>query len=205
MAGLAGMGRILGPLAGRIPVIGQSLRGIVGGASGATALQTAGGVVRNVAGFGLPGVAGTAARGFTAFTLGSGLLGASGRLLGGGSGDSGGRELMGGAFATGAQGGQSGDLLGQMLAQQGGIITRVWEANGVPFARLDYPGSSRRSRILYQRRDGSIGSYVPQRMIVLSRNPRVKDLSRAAKRIDKLTQSVVKAPRLTKKARDRMK
>jgi len=206
-AALAGLGRLAAPLAGRLPGIGGSLRGLLGGGGVGAATGALGGAARSIAGLGLPGPAGSAARAFGAFTLGSAALGAGTRVLGGG-GDSPapGRELMGGAFASaGAQlGAGGGDLLTQMLASQGGIITRIWEANGTPFARLDYPGSSRRSKILFQRRDGSIGSYVPQRMIVLSRNPRAKDLAKAAKRIDRLTRSVVKAPKQTRAAADRM-
>lgn len=103
------------------------------------------------------------------------------------------------------QGGDQGMLSG-ILAAQGGMITKVWQPTETSpiFAKLDFPGSNRRSKIIFQRRDGTIGTYTPQKMIVLSRNPRVRDLARATKRIDALTQSVVKMPVQTRRSKKRM-
>jgi hypothetical protein len=97
-------------------------------------------------------------------------------------------------------------MLAGILAAQGGMITKVWQPTETSpvFAKLDFPGSNRRSKIIFQRRDGTIGTYTPQKMIVLSRNPRIKDLAKAATRIDKLTQSAVKIPRQTKRSKKRM-
>jgi hypothetical protein len=86
------------------------------------------------------------------------------------------------------------------------MITKVWQPTETSpvFAKLDFPGSNRRSKIIYQRRDGTIGTYTPQKMIVLSRNPRVRDLAKAAKRIDNLTKSVIKVPVQTRRSKKRM-
>jgi len=195
------------PLLRGLPGV-SSLIGRFGGGAGTTAAGTAlrgvGGAYRNLAGFGLPGVAGTAARGFTSFSLGTAALGAAKNLLGGGGG---GPFEPAGFQAAGLQ--QFGDgqgMLQGILAAQGGMITKVWQPTDTSpiFAKLDFPGSNRRSKIIFQRRDGTIGTYTPQRMIVLSRNPRVRDLAKAAKRIDSLTSAVVKLPVQTRRSKKRM-
>lgn len=194
--------------ASRLPVVGGVLSRGLGstplGTQAGQALRTSGGVIRNVAGLGLPGPAGTAARAFTGFTLGTSALGAGQRLLGGGSQE--GPALPPGFAGGGVFGGDNEGMLAGILAAQGGMITKVWQPTPTSpvFAKLDYPGSKRRSKILFQRRDGTIGTYTPQKMIVLSRNPRVKDLARAAKRIDKLTQSAVQMPKQTSRSKKRM-
>jgi len=191
----------------RIPGIGGTLSRAAGTPAAGQALRQLGGAARSVTGLGLPGIAGTAARSFGAFSLGTAALGAGTRLLGGGGGrrDVTTAQDLGAAVMPGLEGG-GGDMLTAILAAQGGMITKVWQPTPQSpiFAKLDFPGSNRRSKIIYQRIDGTIGSYTPQRMIVLSRNPRVKDLKRAATRIDALTKSVVKAPVQTRRAKKRM-
>ena len=105
------------------------------------------------------------------------------------------------------QGGGGGGQIETVLASQGGVITRVWQphAAGPVFARLDFPGSNRRTKIIVQRLDGTLKTYTPARHIVVSRNPRIRNLTRAATRLDKLTAGLVKAPRQTKRAKDRVK
>lgn len=191
------------PFLSRLPGVG-GLASRFGGASAGTVLRTAGSQVRNLAGFGLPGPAGTAARAFTSFSLGTAALGAGKNLLGGGGGqfEPAGFQFQGkDGFADGM-----GGNLQAILAAQGGMITKVWQPTETSpvFAKLDFPGSNRRSKIIYQRRDGTIGTYTPQKMIVLSRNPRVRDLAKAAKRIDNLTKSVIKVPVQTRRSKKRM-
>jgi hypothetical protein len=175
-----------------------------GGTAAGTVLRTAGSQVRNIAGFGLPGPAGSAARAFTAFTLGTSGLGAARGFLGGGQG--GGPDVAGSQLAQSAFGGDDQGMLAGILAAQGGMITKVWQPTpqSPVFAKLDFPGSNRRSKIIYRRVDGTIGTYTPQKMIVLSRNPRVRDLAKAAKRIDNLTKSVIKVPVQTRRSKKRM-
>lgn len=193
----------LGPIASRIPGVGGLLgRGASVPATG-QALRMIGGQVRNVAGLGLPGIAGTAARAFTGFSVGTAALG----LLpggGGGGGSIGDQAQLANLQAFAGQGDPA--MLQGILAAQGGMITKVWQPTpqSPVFAKLDFPGSNRRSKIIFQRIDGTIGTYTPQRMIVLSRNPRVRDLAKAAKRIDSLTQSVVKVPVQTRRSKKRM-
>ena len=95
-----------------------------------------------------------------------------------------------------------------VIQMEGGVITKSWQPNpGRPptFYRIDYPGSRRRTRILVQRKDGTFRSYVPQRHLVITRDPKVRDLARAAKKLDKLTAAIVKIPKQTKRAKDRVK
>jgi len=63
----------------------------------------------------------------------------------------------------------------------GTTIVKVWTTGTANFAKLAD------GRIAAQRKDGSIKVYRPQKMIVLSRNPRVGTLLRADKRFSRLT------------------
>ena len=59
-------------------------------------------------------------------------------------------------------------------------ITHTWIANGVPFAQLAD------GRVMVQRKNGTIKTFRRPRPIVLGRNPGIRDISRAYKKIDTL-------------------
>ena len=65
-------------------------------------------------------------------------------------------------------------------------ITHTWVANGVPFAQLAD------GRVMVRRKNGTIKTFRRPRPIVLGRNPGVKDLVRADKKIDSLLKMVKK-------------
>jgi len=65
-------------------------------------------------------------------------------------------------------------------------IVRTWTSNGTPFAKL------LDGRIAVQRRDGSIKVYRPQKMIVISRNPKIGSLLRGHKRTSQLLSKIAK-------------
>jgi len=65
-------------------------------------------------------------------------------------------------------------------------ITHTWIANGVPFAQLAD------GRVMVQRKNGTIKTFRRPRPIVLGRNPGVRDLVRADKKIDSLLKLVRK-------------
>jgi hypothetical protein len=66
-------------------------------------------------------------------------------------------------------------------------IVHTWWANNVPFARLAD------GRTVVRRKNGSLKIFrTPKNMIVLSSNPRVKDLVRADRRIDSIVKVVKK-------------
>jgi len=75
--------------------------------------------------------------------------------------------------------------------QPGGIvptdsITHTWVANGVPFAQLAD------GRVMVRRKNGTIKTFRRPRPIVLGRNPGVRDIVRADKKIDALLKVVRK-------------
>jgi len=59
-------------------------------------------------------------------------------------------------------------------------ITHTWVANGVPFAQLAD------GRVMVRRKNGTVKTFRRPRPIVLGRNPGIKDISRAYKKIDTL-------------------
>jgi len=65
-------------------------------------------------------------------------------------------------------------------------ITHTWVANGVPFAQLAD------GRVMVRRKNGTIKTFRRPRPIVLGRNPGVRDLVRADKKIDGLLKLVKK-------------
>jgi len=65
-------------------------------------------------------------------------------------------------------------------------ITHTWVANGVPFAQLAD------GRVMVRRNNGTIKTFRRPRPIVLGRNPGVRDLMRADKKIDGLLKMVRK-------------
>jgi len=65
-------------------------------------------------------------------------------------------------------------------------ITHTWVANGVPFAQLAD------GRVMVRRKNGTIKTFRRPRPIVLGRNPGVRDLVRADKKIDRLLKLVKK-------------
>lgn len=91
-----------------------------------------------------------------------------------------------------------------VLAGIGGVVTKAWkphEASGM-FYRIDFPGTRRKARIVILKMDGTIKTYTPASHIVISRDPGVKTLARAAKKLDKLTRGIVRAPVQTRKAKE---
>lgn len=75
--------------------------------------------------------------------------------------------------------------------QPGGIvptdsITHTWVANGVPFAQLAD------GRVMVRRKNGTIKTFRRPKPIVLGRNPSVRQLVRADKKIDQLLKLVRK-------------
>jgi len=90
-----------------------------------------------------------------------------------------------------------GESVQAALANLGGVITRVWqphEASPV-FARIDFPGTSRRPKIIVALLNGGIKTYTPPRHVVVSKNPRVKNLVMAEKRLRNQTKSASQALR----------
>jgi len=65
-------------------------------------------------------------------------------------------------------------------------ITHTWIANGVPFAQLAD------GRVMVRRKNGTVKTFRRPRPIVLGRNPGVRDLVRADKKIDQLLKIVRK-------------
>ena len=65
-------------------------------------------------------------------------------------------------------------------------ITHTWVANGVPFAQLAD------GRVMVRRKNGTIKTFRRPRPIVLGRNPGVRTLARADKKIDALLKLVRK-------------
>jgi len=65
-------------------------------------------------------------------------------------------------------------------------ITHTWVANGVPFAQLAD------GRVMVRRKNGTIKTFRRPRPIVLGRNPGVRDLVRADKKIESLLKMVKK-------------
>jgi len=65
-------------------------------------------------------------------------------------------------------------------------ITHTWVANGVPFAQLAD------GRVMVRRKNGTIKTFRRPRPIVLGRNPGIRDLVRADKKIDGLMKLVRK-------------
>jgi len=59
-------------------------------------------------------------------------------------------------------------------------VVKVWEANGIPFARL------LDGRIAVQRLDGTIKTYRPHKSIVIGKNPRLGSVLRAEKKLSRL-------------------
>jgi len=59
-------------------------------------------------------------------------------------------------------------------------ITHTWVANGVPFAQLAD------GRVMVRRKNGTIKTFRRPKPIVLGRNPGIRDISRAYKKIDSL-------------------
>lgn len=100
-------------------------------------------------------------------------------------------------------GGSSGNAIGSPGDAFGtSFIVKVWTTNpstGFPaFARLAD------GRIVVTRADGSLKSYRPRKPIVLSTNPRVRDLARAARTVDRLTAAAVKTRVQSKRAKARL-
>ena len=65
-------------------------------------------------------------------------------------------------------------------------ITHTWVANGVPFAQLAD------GRVMVRRKNGTIKIFRRPKPIVLGRNPTVRQLVRADKKIDKVLKLVRK-------------
>lgn len=94
-----------------------------------------------------------------------------------------------------------------VLAGIGGVVTKAWrphEASGM-FYRIDFPGTRRKARIVILKMDGTIKTYTPASHIVISRNPGVRTLARATKKLDKLTRGLIRAPVQTRRAKEVMK
>lgn len=101
----------------------------------------------------------------------------------------------------------TGGSASDVLKMIGGVVTKVWTPfEGAPtFHRIDFPGTNRRTKIAVVRNDGTIKTYTPPRHIVVSRDPGIRTLTRAAKKLDTLTKRLVKAPTQTKNAKARVK
>lgn len=95
----------------------------------------------------------------------------------------GGNEVARRIQARGRSGGSRGQQ--QIPFTPGGIvptdsITHTWVANGVPFAQLAD------GRVMVRRKNGTIKTFRRPRPIVLGRNPGVRDIVRADKKIEAL-------------------
>lgn len=130
----------------------------------------------------------------------TGAIGGGTALAGGMFEGATGFNLPGPSFAGafGGGGGGTGLQVGAQLPHKDTIV-KTWSTGTANFARLAD------GRGVAQRKDGSLRTFRYPKHIVVSRNPRMRSLTRAAKKLDKLTQRVVAAPRQTKRAADRMK
>jgi hypothetical protein len=198
----AGLAR-LAPFISRIPGASSLYGG--GSQTIAPGFRAIGKTVHNLSGFGLPGPAGTAARAFTSFSLGTAALGgAKGLLSGGGQGQFEGQTFP---LAAAQQGYQGGGMTSQAIAPgvvvPKDIIVKTWTTNPA----LGYPvfGITADGRGVVQKKDGQIKYFRFAKNIVIPRNPRVRNLVRATNRLDKLTAGLVKAPVKMKRAKARVK
>ena len=105
-----------------------------------------------------------------------------------------------GAFGGGAGGlgiPQPGDQFGTTF------VLRTWTTNpatGFPiFAKLAD------GRIVVTKKDGSLKTYRPKKPIVISTNPRIRQVARAARTLDRATASMIKVRKQTQRAVARVK
>jgi len=80
-----------------------------------------------------------------------------------------------------------------MQLPAGNTIVKVWYANGTPFAKL------LDGRIAVQKGDGTIKTYRPQKMIVISRNPKIGSLLRGHRRTSRLLNKIAKQSGMTRR------
>jgi len=92
----------------------------------------------------------------------------------------------------------AGKAMGQLPGVGGQLpskdtVVKVWTTGTANFARL------LDGRIAVQKKDGTIKTYRPQKHIVIPRNPRVRTLMRADKRLERLTKGLRKVVRTGKR------
>lgn len=117
----------------------------------------------------------------------------------------GGAALWGLSKALGGEGGQPvGPQVPQVPQVGGPTVVKTWGngrgGSGPTTGLLLSDG-----RIAALRANGTVKVYRPQKHIVVSRNPRLGTLARAASRLDKLTRALVRAPRQAGDAAARVK
>jgi len=94
------------------------------------------------------------------------------------------RKLQSGGGRSRPRGGSIAFTPGQVVPKDS--IVSTWVANGVPFANLAD------GRVMVRRKNGTIKTFRRPRPIVLGRNPGVRDIVRADKKIDQLLKVVRK-------------
>jgi len=128
-----------------------------------------------------------------------------GGLLAGGGAFALGGEALSGLFGGGDDGGTTAvrgpieELKPGMVLPDGTVIGKVWSTDGgVPNMATSWD----RKKGIAMRRDGTVKVFRYQKHLVISRNPRVRTINRAAKRVDSLTKSLVKTRTAAKRAGD---
>ena len=172
------------------PLVGAGLRTLATrlagtlGSAGRQALQTGRGFqnlpapVRKGVSIGAQGIG-----------LGAGFE-VGGNLLGR---DGGGGGLVGGPLS---------ELQPGMIFPTGEVVGKVWSTNG-QFPNMAQTLDGKKGIAL--RNDGTVRIFRYQKHIVVSRNPRARDVARASKRLDRLMSGLVKTGTTSKRARSKAK
>lgn len=168
-------------------LVGRSLASILGRFLGRTVtprtLGTAGGTIgRSVA----RRVAGVGATGLGVFGVTRGLEG----VFGGGEG------------GAGPVTGPIQELTVGMILPDGFVVGKVWSTNR-DFNNMGQSLDGKKGIAL--RTNGTVRIFTYPKHIVVSRNPRVGSLSRAARRLDTMTNRLIKSRPAAKRAGERMK
>lgn len=169
------------------PVVGRSLASILGRFLGRTVSPTT---------LGTLGRRGASSLGRKALGIGATGLGVFGVTEGLGG-------LFGGDGAgAGPVTGPISEIQAGMILPDGFVVGKVWSTNG-QFNNMGQSLDGKKGIAL--RTNGTVRIFTYPKHIVVSRNPRVGTLSRAARRLDTMTNRLIKSRPAAKRAGDRMK
>ena len=160
-------------------IVGRFLgRPVTGGQLGRAGLQGSQSLARRVGGIGLTG------GGIFGVTEGLGAL------------------FGGDGPGAGPVTGPITELAAGMILPDGFVVGKVWSTNG-NFANMGQSLDGKKGIAL--RNNGTVRIFTYPKHIVVSRNPRLGTLSRATRRLDTLTNRLVKTRPQAKRSRDRLK
>ena len=128
-------------------------------------------------------------------------IGAQGLGLGAGF-EVGGNLLGGGGGGGGMVQGPLSEISPGMIFPTGEVIGKVWSTNG-QFNNMAQTLDGKKGVAL--RNDGTVRIFRYQKHLVISRNPRARDVARASKRLDRLMSGLVKSGTTSRRAKSKTK